>query len=101
MNAPSLSDLRNSAIRDLADEKMDQVRELLLGDALRQMEARLAFVESRLNEVEIGIGRQLDALEARIEGLAGAAEGDRRATFEALARSVADLGEQIRRISRA
>ena len=101
MNAPTLSDLRSSAMRDLSDEKMDQVRELLLGDALRQMEARLVFLESRFNEVEIGIGRQLDALEARIEGFAGAAEGDRRATFEALARSVADLGEQIRRISRA
>ena len=101
MNAPSLSDLRSSAMRDLSDEKMDQVRELLLGDALRRMEARLAFLESRLNEVEIGIGRQLDALETRIEGLAGATEGDRRATFEALARNVVDLGEQIRRISRA
>lgn len=100
MNAPSLSEIRSAAGRELTDEKMDQVRELLVGDAVRRMEARLMFLETRLADVEVGIGRQLDALEARIEALAGSAEGERRATFEALAHSVAELGEQIRRISR-
>lgn len=100
MNAPSLSEIRSAANRELTDEKMDQVRELLVGDAVRRIEARLVFLEGRLNDVELGVGRQLDALEARIEALAGASEGDRRATFEALAHSVAELGDQIRRISR-
>lgn len=100
MNAPSLSDIRNAAGRELTDEKMDQVRELLVGDAVRRLEARLVFLESRINDIEVGVGRQLDALEARIEALAGSAEGERRATFEALARSVGELSEQIKRISR-
>ena len=100
MNATSLSELRGAAGRDLTDERMEQVRELLVGDAVRSMEARLAFLEARIGDIEVGIGRQLDALEARIEALAGAAEGDRRTTFEALAHSVAELGEQIKRISR-
>ncbi len=93
MNAPSLSEIRSAVGRELSDEKMDQVRELLVGDAVRRLEARIT-------DVEVGIGRQLDALEARIEALAGASEGDRRATFEALAHSVGELSEQIRRISR-
>lgn len=100
MNGPPFSDLRTPAMRDLADEKMEQVRELLLGDAMRRMEGRIGILEARLSEVELGLSRQLDALETRIEGLAGTAEGDRRAAFEALARSVGELGEQIRRISR-
>lgn len=100
MNAPSINELRNAAARELADERMEQVRELLIGDAIRHFETRLAALEARVNETELGVVRQLDALEARIQSLAGTAEGDRRASFEALARSVADLGEQIKRISR-
>jgi hypothetical protein len=100
MNAPSLSELRSAVSRDLADEKMDQVRELLFGDSIRLLEARIAFLETRLNDVEVGIGRQLDALETRIQSLAGSADTDRRAAFESLARSIGDLGEQVRRISR-
>ncbi len=100
MNAPLLSDIRHSAGRELTDEKMDQVRELLLGDVLRRLEARIAYLEARLGDVELGISRQLDAVEARIEGLTGAAEGDRRSAFEALASSVAALSDNIRRINR-
>jgi hypothetical protein len=100
MNAPLLSEIRNAAGRELTDEKMEQIRELLVGDSVRHMEGRVAYLESRMSEVEVGITRQLDALEARIEALAGASEGDRRTTFEALAQSVSELGEQIRRISR-
>ena len=99
MNAPSLNEIR-AVNRDVTDEKMDQVREILIGDSMRTLDARLAFIEKRLNEFEVSIGRQLDALEARIEALAGATEGERRVTFEALASSVASLSEQIRRISR-
>ena len=99
-NSPSLSEIRNAASRDLADEKMQQVRELLVGDTLRRMEAHLAYLDARLNEMESVLSRQLDALEARIGGLAGTAESDRRASFDALAQSMTDLGEQIRRISR-
>ncbi len=100
MNAPDLTDLRSYTVRDPADEKMEQVRELLVGDAVRRLEVRIAMLEHRLAEVEVGMGRQLDALEARILELAGNAEGDRRSAFEALARSIADLGEQVHRISR-
>ena len=91
MNAPSLNEIRGAVNRDMTDEKMEQVREILIGDSVRRMEARVAFLETRLNEFEVSIGRQLDALEARIEALAGAADGERRVTFDALSVSVAGL----------
>lgn len=101
MNAPSLNEIRSAQSRDITDEKMEQVREILVGDSVRRMEARVAFLEQRMNDFEVSIARQLDALEARIEGLAGASDASRRATFEELAASISQLGEQIRRISRA
>ena len=99
-NSPSLSEIRAAASRDMADEKMQQVRELLVGDTLRRMEAHLAYLDARINEMESVLTRQLDALETRMSGLVGTAEGDRRTSFEALAQSVSELGDQIRRISR-
>lgn len=100
MNAPSLNDLRRAAEREVRDEKMDQIRELLIGDGLRALEARIATLENRIGELEVGISRQLDAVESRIDQFAGATRGEQREAFEALASSVADLGERIRRISK-
>ena len=100
MNAPSINDLRNAAARDFADEKMEQVRELLMGDLVRRLETRIAVLEARVQEAEIGLLRQLDALEARIQSLPGVSESDRKAAFEALAGSVSDLAEQVKRIAR-
>ncbi|HPG89222.1 MAG TPA: hypothetical protein PLD46_06180 [Hyphomicrobium sp.] len=100
MNAPSLNEIRGAVSRDLTDEKMDQIREILVGDSVRRMEARLSFLEQRISDMEVSIARQLDALEARIETLAGSFDGDRREAFDALATSVAGLSDQIRRIAR-
>lgn len=100
MNAPSFNDLISADGRDAADEKMQQVRELLFGDAVRIMETRINALERRLNDFEVGLVRQLDALETRMQTFAGSAETDRQAAFEALARSIGDLSEQVRRIAR-
>lgn len=100
MNAPTFPDLRASDGRDVADEKMEQVRELLFGDAIRILEMRIRTLEGRLNDFEVGLVRQLDALETRMQTFAGSAETDRQAAFEALARSIGDLSEQVRRIAR-
>lgn len=99
MNAPSLNEIRGTSGRDMTDEKLDQIREIVVGDAFRRVESRLTHLENRFNDLEVSVARQLDALEARIESLAAASDGDRRETFEALAASVASLSEQIRRIS--
>jgi hypothetical protein len=101
MNAPSLNEIRGAVNRDLSDEKLDQVREILIGDSLRRMEAHLATLDQRTTDMEVSIARQLDALEARIETLAASFDCDRREAFDALASCVAGLSEQIRRISRS
>lgn len=100
MNAPSLHDLRLSAQRDAQDEKMDQIRQLLLGDSLKELSAHVASLEARIVDLEVGLARQLDAIEMRIDQMSGAAQGEQRAAFAALAGSVAELGERIRRISK-
>lgn len=100
MNAPMPPESWTTPAREAIDDRMEQVREILIGDAIRHLEARVASLEARIVELDVNVGRQVDAIQARVESLAGAAEGDRRATFEALAQSVVELGEQIRRISR-
>lgn len=101
MNATSLDQLRTGpASQGGQDEKMDQIRDLLIGDFVRQTDRRLSTLEARLNDLETSVGSRLSALHARLEALAGEMGADRRNTFDELARSVLDLGERIRKISR-
>jgi hypothetical protein len=102
MNATSLEELRAglAAKRDASDDRMDQIRELLIGDYLRSSDARFAILESRLRDLEGLVFRRVDALSARIEAMSGEFGSDRRASFDELSRMVGELGESIRRISR-
>ena len=101
MNATSLDTLRAGiAARDPKDEKMEQIRDLLVGDNLRQTDARLLALETRLREVELRLTRRIDALSARLDALAGETDADRRTAFDQLSRSVLELGEHIRRIAK-
>ena len=98
MNATSYSEFRNGIVQAAqSDDKMDQVRELLFGEYQRQCEARLALMEARIRELELGFHRRLDTLESRVEGMAGKVDADQRAAFDELARGIADLGERVRR----
>ena len=102
MNVPPLNELRAAvaAQREAGDDRMEQIRELLVGDHLRSHEARLDAVETRLRDLEALVFRRVDALSARIEALAGETGTERRAAFDDLSRMVLDLGESIRRLSR-
>lgn len=101
MTASSLNDLRNGApLRDPADEKMEQVRELLFGEHMRHSETRIAQLEAHVRDLEATAFRRLDALAARIEALAGEIHADRRADIDEISRGVVDLGERIRRLTR-
>lgn len=98
MNATSFAEFRTAVNSAAAgDEKMNQVRELLFGEYQRQSEARMALMEARIRELELGFSRRLDALEMRVEQIAGKADAEQRAAFEELARGIADLGERVRR----
>lgn len=101
MNAPTHNDLRNAVPqRDFADDKMNQVRDLLIGDYVRTSQSRIAALEMRMRDLETGIAQRLTSLQQRIEGLATDTTITRQAAFEELARGVAELGDRIRRIAR-
>ncbi len=87
--------------RDANDDRMDQIRDLLIGDYLRANDARFASLEGRLRDLEGLVFRRVDALSARIEALAGEVGADRRTSFDDLSRMVTELGDSIRRISRS
>jgi hypothetical protein len=110
MNATSLEELRAGQGSEPNDDRLDQVRELLFGDHMREIHARIAALEQRQRDHEasseqrqqefhISVTRQFDAIMARIEALAGETEAERRSAFEELSRSVLDLGERIRAAS--
>lgn len=101
MTATSLEQLRAvEPSRKVADEKMEQVRELLLGEDLRRTEDRLQALEQRLHSLETDFARQIDAMQARLEALSGEFSGERRASFDELAKGIEDLGQRIKSISR-
>ncbi|MDX2307074.1 MAG: hypothetical protein NW216_02425 [Hyphomicrobium sp.] len=102
MNATSLEELRAglAAKREGADDRMEQIRELLVGDHIRSQDARLQALEHRVRELEGLVFRRVDALSQRLEALSGEASSERRAQFDELARMVVDLGDSIRNISR-
>ena len=94
MNATRFGEFRIGPPSDLSgpqpDQQMDQIRELLFGEMKREMDARLARMETRIG-----------ALEARLDAMAGEIENDRRSAFDVLARGITDLGDQIKRIGKA
>jgi hypothetical protein len=78
-----------STSRDLRDDQMDQIRDLLFGDLKRQMDARFAAIETRLN-----------TLEARVQAVSNESVATRRETLDDLSRGIGELGDYIRRIAR-
>ena len=100
MNATSLNALRNGAASDeVADDKLEQIRDLLYGEFKRDHDTRLKSLEAQIKELEAGIHRKLDAIQARVEAMAAEHTTDRRTSFDELSRSIFELGDRIRRIS--
>ena len=86
--------------RDPSDEKMEQIRDLLFGEFQRRSDVRISQLEARIRGMETTFQRQLDAFQARLDGLAGEVHADRRSSFDELARGLQDLSEHVRRIPR-
>lgn len=74
---------------DATDVQMDQIRDLLFGEFKREIDTRLAAIESKLVDFE----RRLSA--ARTED-----EGRRKALLDDLARGVEALGQHVKQIVR-
>lgn len=101
MNANSLEPTRAAAsTRDGRDDRMDQVRQLLVGDHQRDMDARMLAIEQRLHELDSSIARKLETVSRGIDALASQLDFDRRAAFSELSQGVLELSERIRAVSK-
>lgn len=93
--------------RDPSEDKMEQVRELVLGDFRHQWDARVVVLENRVaelearnRELELALHHRIDALQTRIDAVAGTLAADRRNAFEEIAQGLQELGERVRRAHR-
>ena len=101
MNANSFDQIRAaSGSRDVRDDRMEQVRQLLVGDHVRDMETRMVALEQRLQDVDGSVARKLDAVSARIDALASQLDYVRRAAFSELSQGVLELSERLRAVSK-
>lgn len=98
MSTHPFGDYRNGAPGQEPFDKMQQIRDLLFGEFKRDNDARLALIEARVRELEAGLHRKLDAIQARLDALAGEVTDERRRSFDTLAQSLAELGDKVRRI---
>jgi hypothetical protein len=99
MNATSRTELRNgTAPEEAVDDKLEQIRDLLYGEFKRDHDTRLKNLEAQVKELEAGLHRKLDAIQARVEALATEHSTERRTSFDELSRSIFELGDRIRRI---
>lgn len=99
MSTSPFGEYRNGlAAHDPLDDKMQQIRDLLFGEFKRDSDARLALVEARVRELEQGLHRKLDAIQARLDALGDEVGAERRRSFDQLAQSMVELGEKVRRI---
>jgi hypothetical protein len=99
MNMTSIPSLADAGQHEPTDDQMQQIRELLIGDAVRRSSVRADLIEARLKDLEAEMARRFDALSAQVEALAKDLAADRRTAFDELAHGVADLGERIRHLS--
>lgn len=80
------------------DTRMEQIRQLLLGDTLASSAERLATLERRQADFEKHMLDRLDLLSQRLDALSRDVLADRRAAFDELARAMQDLGNRVRGI---
>jgi hypothetical protein len=92
MNMTSMPSLAGADQSEPTDDQMQQIRELLVGEAMRRSTLRADQLEAQMT-------RRFDALSAQIEALATNLSADRRAAFDELAHGVVELGERIRNLS--
>lgn len=75
--------------REVQDDSMDQIRDLILGDLRRHWDARLQTLETRLQ-----------TLEDKVDALRHETKAARQDHISALAAGIDDLGQHIRSLQR-
>lgn len=95
---PGLANGKATA-RPISDEKMEQVRELLFGEFEKETESRVVALEARVRELEVGVHRRLDAMQARMEALSGELDSSQRTAHQEIAAGLDELAERVRRVN--
>ena len=75
--------------RELPDDSMERIRDLILGDLRRGWDARLQTLETRLQ-----------MLEDKVDALRHETADARREHLSALAEGINELGQHVRRLGR-
>ncbi len=75
--------------RDLGDDSMERIRDLLFGEMRREWDARLQTLETRLQ-----------MLEDKVDALRHESRADREEHLSALAQGIDELGLHVRRLTR-
>ena len=82
-------DLGYDAPREAADDNMERIRDLILGDLRRSWDARLHTLETRLQ-----------MLEDKLDALRHETQASRDEHLSALAAGIDELGQHVRRLGR-
>lgn len=113
MNATSLEELRaaqaaaeQSQSQELApspasypdDTRMEQIRDLLIGDHVAENSKRMADLEARQRAFEHTVLERLDLISQRMDALSRDVQADRRAAFDELSRAMIELSNRVRGI---
>ena len=84
---------------DNDDKTIDQVRDLLFGDAQRGNVERMEAVERRFSEFEKTMLERLNQIDQRIEALSGSVAEAQRDQILAMGEVISNLGSQFKGIA--
>jgi len=82
-----------------APDPMDQVRELLFGEARRTTEQNFNALDSKLEAMRADFLARLSVLESRLADLARDTETNRAASVDAIGAAISQLGATVQNLS--
>ncbi len=89
---------KNPVVGGVPADPMEQVRELLFGEARRSTEQNVQAVEQKLEEMRADFLARFAALDNRLAELARDAKRDQADSIDAIGAAIAQLGESVQKL---
>lgn len=86
---------QEQAADNAAINTIDQVRDLLFGEAKREHDNRIAELDTAVERMQIRIAEQLSAMEARMEAMSQALSSRHEESLRKIGEAIVSLGRQI------